>query len=481
MTTGCEAYVRIRAQYRTPAALAGCAEHTPLLLALSGGADSRLLLYLLQSDCVKHGAPLHIAHVHHGIRGDEADRDEQFCRALAEQLALPYHVLHADIPSLAKQKGQGLEVTARQVRYDFFARIMQQHHIPLLVTAHHADDNLETVLLRLCRGSSLTGLCGIAPCRPFVNVEGGHIVRPLLHASKEDIITACGELRLTYVQDSTNSDVSYSRNRLRVQVAPALRALTDHPEQQLLRSCAALREDEALLQDMCASFLSANRTQIGLPTEALCQQPPSIAKRALLTMIMEQTDTPPTATQLDALLALCQKRGRRRTLCLSQGLVACIELGMLTFARRHLPIATDHLGFTAPLCPGRRTYEQPGFTAELYERATCDGSVSKNPQNIYKPFTQASLSFATMTACATDALHWRCRRPGDVLLLRGMHRSLRKLQNECAMPTSLRDRLPLLCDGEGIVWAPFIGVRDSFAATGHDKERYTLTVTIDTQ
>ena len=138
---------------------------TPVLLGLSGGADSRYLLHVLAQGAKRDGFPVYLAHVHHGIRGETADRDCAFCRELAKAYGFPIEVLYADVPAQAKEHGRGLEEEARRVRYDFFSRLMKQKGIPLLVTAHQADDLLETMLFRFARGTGGGGLCGMTAVR----------------------------------------------------------------------------------------------------------------------------------------------------------------------------------------------------------------------------------------------------------------------------------------------------------------------------
>lgn len=251
-----------------------------VLLALSGGADSCALLHLLAADAAKKGYPLHTAHVHHGIRGEEADRDEQFCRALAARYALPYHVLHADVPALAQERGESLEMTGRRVRYDYFATLMQQLHLPLLATAHHADDNLETVLLRLVTGSATAGLGGIAPSRPF---GCGTLIRPLLHTTRAEIEAYCEKNGLSFVCDSTNGDTAYLRNRLRAELLPVLNSIAPHIRTQVLHTCEILREDDAYLETLADALYTRAVTPDGaLLLSELQAAPPPLQKRAML-------------------------------------------------------------------------------------------------------------------------------------------------------------------------------------------------------
>ena len=167
----------VEALVRMPWELADVSPQTPVLLALSGGADSRFLLHVLSKGAERDGFPILLAHVHHGIRGETADRDCEFCLSLAARYGLPIEVLRADVPTLAREHGRGLEEEARAVRYEFFGRLMRERGIHLLATAHQADDLLETMLFRMARGTGGGGLCAIPRVRKFGE---GWLTRPLL-------------------------------------------------------------------------------------------------------------------------------------------------------------------------------------------------------------------------------------------------------------------------------------------------------------
>ncbi len=459
-----------------PAALCGYAADTPMLLALSGGADSRLLLHLLAAQTAETGAPLYAAHVHHGIRGAEADRDEQFCRALCDRYGIPLLVCHVDAPRAARESGESLEEAARRLRYERFAAIMREKAIPLLLTAHHADDNLETVLLRLCRGTGLRGLGGIAPVRPFAEAQceaqpcAPVVVRPLLAYTKQDVLDACEALALDFVTDSTNAELTCDRNRLRAEVTPVLRQIADHPEQQALRACESLREDESYLNETAATLLVSASEGEALSREAIATAHPAIGKRALRLWLEKTTEELPTARLVDAVLALCQRGGTSHSLDIGGG--RCVSADR---QRVFIHPKTDTAAaqpFALTLTEGEHTLSDGALTVRLVPLdAHAHASVtpnSTNDINVYNPFIRDTLTFDTILPYAPDGtLLLRSRAAGDTIYLRGMHRKLRKLQNERGIPPALRDRLPVLCDGDGILWAPTIGLRDGSQAPTH--------------
>ena len=133
-------------EFKAPPTLSGLPKDASILVGFSGGADSSALLLMLKIYSEQSGAKIYAAHLNHGIRGAEADRDESFCREFAKSLDIEFFSLKLDIPSIAKKSGESIESAARNARYDFFNKIMSENSIPILATAHNADDNLETVI-----------------------------------------------------------------------------------------------------------------------------------------------------------------------------------------------------------------------------------------------------------------------------------------------------------------------------------------------
>ena len=148
--------------FRLPSEIAGLPYDTPVLVAYSGGADSGALLHMLCEYSIQNKGKIKIAaaHLNHMIRGKEADRDEAFCRATAQKYGIEFFCEKTDVPAYARERSLSIETAARELRYAFFKRIMRKNNIPILATAHNADDNLETIIMNLARGTGLAGLCG---------------------------------------------------------------------------------------------------------------------------------------------------------------------------------------------------------------------------------------------------------------------------------------------------------------------------------
>lgn len=447
---------------KTPQELAGLPADTSVLLALSGGADSRVLLHLLAKQAREKGFSLLLAHVDHGIRGEGAKRDLAFCRALAKDYGLEICVLEAHVPTLAAAHGRGLEEEAREVRYSFFEKLMKERSIPLLATAHHGDDHLETVLFRLARGTGLQGLGGIAPVRPFAN---GYLTRPLLPYSRAEILAYCAEQRLAYVTDETNGDPTYARNRVRGQMVPVMESLFAHPQRQVLRMSESLREDEDCLSMLAQDFLKERSDGERLPVTALQTLHPAVRKRVLRQWALQNTGHMPETVHVDALSALLASGNPQAEVALPGGCFATDTDGWLQFlSHSQHPIPPFCLPF------GEGSLTVPTGAVEIrVTKGKKEGCTTK----INNLSIATHINLNGLSDIIIKNLFWRSRQPGDVIRIGGMHRKLRKQYNTAGISPRMREQMPLLCDGEGILWAPFVGVRDGLSAQG---EAYTLEV-----
>ena len=429
---------------KSPRELAGMPPKTPVLLALSGGADSRFLLHVLANMATRDGFSLVLAHVDHGIRGAEAKRDRAFCEALAKSYGLEICVCEADVPTLAAARGKGLEETAREVRYAYFSSLMKEREIPLLVTAHNADDNAETVLFRMARGSGLAGLCGIAPVRA---IEGGMLVRPMLGISKRDILAYCEEQGLLYVTDSTNCDTVYARNRIRAEALPVLESLFEGASERISEMTLLLREDEAVLTRLCLDFLDTHCKEGKCPVEALLAQPTAQGHRILAAWLARERGIRPERVHTRALLQLAEAGVPHSRASLPMGVTVALEGGFLRFAE-----TAESADYQIPFAMGETLTPVGGWRITAGETDTS--------LKVHSLSTTFCINLTDASGIMETEFYWRPRREGDRILLRGMHRSVRRLYREAGLTLSERATLPILCDGEGIVWVPFVGARD---------------------
>ncbi len=234
-----------------------------VLVALSGGADSVALLRVL----LRLGYACEAAHCNFHLRGEESMRDERFVRALAERLGVPLHVIHFDTNAYAVSHNVSVEMAARELRYDWFAKLRQECGAKVVAVAHHRDDSVETFLLNLVRGTGINGLQGIRP----VN---GDVVRPLLCVSRVEILDYLSSLGQDYVTDSTNLQDEFVRNKLRLNVIPILEIINPSVSDTIAETARRLADVAQVYQEAIQAAkqrVMPDGETIDIP--ALCREP----------------------------------------------------------------------------------------------------------------------------------------------------------------------------------------------------------------
>ncbi len=426
-----------------------------IAVALSGGADSVCLLHtlnVLQRDfqlCVS------AIHVNHGIRGEEAAGDEAFCRSLCSSLALPLEVYKVDVPAHAEKKHLSMESAARELRYDCFEKFLSENQETLIATAHQADDNAETVLFRMVRGTGLRGLCGIPARRE-------HYIRPLLGVTGKEIRDALVASDAMFCVDSTNADTAYSRNFIRHEVLPQLETLHEHAGKNISLMTEGLAEDEEYLCHVAEEMLSF--AQAGHLRSAVATAPRAIAKRMIRRLYEEKkrSDDALTAQQLSAALNLIRGKERFASQTLPCGVEMRVENDNLLFDyAKEIPVLQTHV-----LHYGVNLFSETGECMIVSEKPV---NSEKFPElNIYKLLIQSTLQFDTMNV----HLFVRGRQEGDAYRYGGMTHRVRKLYNDKKLSPKERAVRPVLCDEKGILWIPGFGVRED----SNEKKEHCLYV-----
>ena len=451
--------------FKDPHALANVSQNEPILLALSGGADSVSLLYLLCELRKKRPFPLYAAHVNHGIRGEEygneALRDEDFCRKLCDRLEVELFVKKIDVPAMSSESGQSLETAAREARYGFFAEIMAEHSIKILATAHNADDNFETQIFNLCRGCGISGIGGIPEVRSFEGALNGIIVRPILSATKGEILSFCEENSCAFVTDSTNALDDCVRNKLRLNIIPQLKDIFGSPERASARLSLAAREDEDFISSVAKGFLIGQDDGINL--KELNQLHTAVAKRALMLGFEDCSGIKLEQVHVESLLTFA-KSGKSGSISLPQELCGVFEDGKLYFRRENRE-KNAFLQYETPLFDGLNQIDGTNFAVLV-----SDGEASSD-QDIagYKLYASAYLN------AEKSSLSARNRREGDRILDGGMHKKLKKLMCDKKVPPSDRGSLPLILSGEELIFVPLCAVSDSARA---NKKQFEIRISI---
>lgn len=232
------------------------------IVALSGGADSVALLLILKN----LGMPIHAAHCNFHLRGEESERDEQFCVDLCEREGISLHRIHFDTLTYAEKHKVSIEMAARDLRYRYFTQLARDIEADGICVAHHRDDNVETLLLNLLRGSGVDGLAAIAP-------KNGNILRPLLCISRQDILGYLAEKGQDYVTDSTNLEDDALRNKIRHHVIPLLETLNPAARENIAQSARYLRQAKMMLDDTVEVLSQPDDSGTSQPDDSSKSQP----------------------------------------------------------------------------------------------------------------------------------------------------------------------------------------------------------------
>lgn len=390
-----------------------------VLCAVSGGSDSVCLLHWLSQ---RKDIFLMAAHFNHQLRGEESDRDEQFARTLCGEWGIPLTVGRGDVKAFARREKRSIEESARQMRYEFLYETAAQIGATHIATAHNADDNLETLLLNLTRGAGLQGLTGISP-------KQGALIRPLLTTTRKEIEKYLRSYHLSHVEDSSNADETYSRNKMRRQVLPLLEGLNPALRENSVDTIRYLRADNDYLNALAASIAAqAQKGPEGVSVAASCiaQAPDPVAIRAVrqLLSMTAQGSTDCSAAHLEGLVALCQGEDPSAILHLPHGLTARREYEKL--------VITD-LPITPPPLEAMRLQQ------------------GENP-------VPGTVWTVVLKGPPWEGLVVRPRKTGDEVSLPGRpRRSLKKLFIDQKIPRPDRERIPIVADDAGVLAVAGLG------------------------
>ena len=430
-----------------------------IAVGFSGGADSTVLLALLL-ECFPD-KDIRAIHINHMIRGEAADRDEEHCRRFCAERGVAFEARRVDVPALAAERRIGVEQAAREARYavfhDFLSALGER---AILCTAHNADDNLETVIFNLIRGSGTRGMGGVAPRR-------GRILRPMLSLSSAEIREYAASAALPFVVDETNADVRYTRNAIRGEVIPILRRLAPECAKSAAAGSALVRRDDEYLRSL-ASDAVASREQV--PLADLRALDDAVLSRALIEMYTaargERTDF--SSVHIADCIALIRASGHGEV-CLPGAISMLADCGAVRFAPTVRGREAIEFSFTifhaGEALSDTKYYDFPALGFRVAVGGAKNGAAPPfgdekliSGANIYKKFIYMTIGFDKIKG----SIAARNRLPGDKLTLRGVDRKLKKLLCDEKIPD--RDRLPVFCDDDGVLFVPGVGARDGAAA-----------------
>ena len=398
------------------------------IIGFSGGADSSALLHYLKDRCKN----LLAVHVNHMIRGEEAEQDQRTCCKTCEKYGIELVCVRVDIPTLSKERKKGIEETAREERYRIFGQIMHQHpEYKCIVTAHNANDNAETILFNLARGSGANGLLGIKPVLDKV-------YRPLINVTRDEIIKYCDDNNIEYVTDSTNADTDYTRNYIRHNIIPQMLELNSGFFEACLRTGEILRRDEEYILG------EAEKIARLVPGAKLLRKDWEGKDYALLTRALKSA-CPVTLDYkgTNACLSLLNGWQTGKMVSLAQGITFKVEHDYCAFIQSDSIEATE---FCKELKQGINIIET-GFVVSVNEECNI-------PE--YKEIGRVSLN----SQMVKGSLYARNKRDGDEIRSRGMTKKLKRILSDLHIPSHERKKLPVICDCDGVLAIPGIVARD---------------------
>lgn len=414
-----------------------------IVVGFSGGADSVCLLHILNSFKDIFGFTLKAVHINHGIRGNEAKRDENFAKEFCTKFEIPFQVFTFSCIEEAEKKKETLEECGRRLRYESFNKVCSEKS--KIATAHNANDNAETIIFNITRGTSVKGLCGI----PFVR---DNIIRPLLYCSRKEIEGYCKENALDFVTDSTNSEVEYTRNKIRHLILPVL---------------------EEINPSYISSFnaLSNNAKTI---TDYLLNDTEKLIQKAVIGNFIYDKNILLNADKAVVYEMLCSEFSAYSNLVLDRKKVFALYDLLINGGRLQLygnifaEVKKDYLRFYRTKdCLSKDAIEITQLPFEmLFGNYVINLEKKTNNLKIVNQFDTVD-----MIDCNTVSgnLVLRTRKAGDSFTFpkRNVTKTLKKLFTEENIPIEIRNEIPVISDDVGIVWVYGYGVTKRCCAGTH--------------
>lgn len=403
-------------------------------VGVSGGADSMSLLSILCR--IKEEIPIDITavHINHGIRGDEAERDENFVKDYCRKHNIKLVVYKKNIPAIAKETGESEEECGRRIRYECFSRVCPDG---LIATAHTLSDSIETMIFNMLRGCTVSGLCGIPEKRD-------NIIRPLIDCTRQEIELYCEENQISYVTDSTNLESDYSRNFIRNEIMPMFSRINPMYMTALARCQTSVKSDNSYIESNVKKlYEELVGDKCTIETKALRQLDKTVKSRLIYKFIKDNTGISSENKHISLVLSLLEKEG-------------AVQLGSDCFVE----VRKGILSLPKSIHQSE-TWEQK---AEIGINITPKGVIEireEKPDNINfnKNLVNSVLECYIDYDKIVGDIVIRSRQEGDKITLptRNITKSLKKLFSEMKIPVEERNKLPVIADSEKVLWVWGIG------------------------
>lgn len=425
-----------------------------VVVGFSGGADSTALLFALHRLEQQLDIRVEACHINHCLRGEESERDQQFCTDFCKRYNIPLTVHRIWAQQEAKQAGQSVETFSRQRRYQLLTALAGQEG--RVATAHNLNDNAETVLFYLARGTGLNGLGGIPPVR-------GQIIRPLIACTREQIEQFCGENGLDFIHDSSNDSDRYTRNRIRHHLLPQMQQLNDGFLQNIAELCDTARADQQFLQQLTQQEyrrLQRSQQPIALERQVFLQLHPAMQRRVLRFCCNRCSSSRPMSGVSRMLARIEQGSGRTE---LTKGTMLQVDADTITLLTQVFYSSERQPFFEQPFGEGKI----PLFAGKWVRVQLC----SLEDYKFF--FKKEPALFKKAVDCdkMKDNAVFRQRKEGDRIALahQSGSRPLKKLWNEAKTPQQQRWRSAVLSDSDGVVWVEGFGA-DRRGAAGRRQQ-----------
>ena len=421
-----------------------------ICVAVSGGVDSVALLHYLKRCSEEYGFSLSAVHCEHGIRGEESVSDMRFVEKLCEEWKIPLRCFSENCIDKSVREKTSLETAARDFRYACFQTVLEENQADIIALAHHKDDEAETVLFRLARGTSLSGVKGMTE-------ENGCYVRPFLSWSKKEIASYAKKNGLSYREDATNSQTDVTRNKIRLEILPHLETAVDGAVDNITRFALLAEEDDALLYEYAQTLIVEDAYGLSV----LFSQKKPLFSRACLTVMKKMgIEKDYTAKHIESVFAL-QGLERGSKICLPNNVEAKkTEKGILFYIKKEeISVAL----------PPEKDFDENGFDGGRYEvKVFFAPPLFENEYPILRIDGE----------CLPKDAVFRFRKEGDeILRFGGGRKRLKKVFNEKKIPVEERGYIPLIAGKDGEVYA-ICGVEISEKVKITENTKKTLYITL---
>ena len=427
-----------------------------ICVAVSGGVDSVTLLHYLKSCERECGYSLSAAHCEHGIRGEESLADMRFAEELCKAWGVPLFIFSEDCPARAKREKDSLETAARNFRYESFTSLVEGNKVDFVALAHHKNDEAETMLFRLARGTSLTGVGGMAEMN-------GYLLRPLLSWTRAEIVEYAVKNNLSWREDQTNKETDATRNKLRLEVLPKLEEAVPGAAENLVRFASLASEDDALLYEYAEKLLLLEETDgETLVSVAFSDKKPLFRRACLLALKTLGVEKDYTALHLENLYNLqALERGARQSL--PQGVEAERQEKVLLFYKKKPPQKTEK--------SEEKIFNKNGFDGGRYLVSVSEKPVEET-ENGWKVLRIDEEKLPQNAV-------FRFRKEGDFIRRFGSgKKTLKKFFNEEKTPVAEREYLPVIAEKDGCEVYAVCGVEISESVKITEETKKTLYITI---